>query len=593
MALSTWRVEASAGNDGRKTGTMLIKDSTLIGQELVTEGIITQEQLEAGLRAQEKNGDLLCENLVRLGFASKSRVFGLLARRLNIPYVDLKERVIDTAVIRKVPAKFVSHYKIVPLEMHDHALTVAIADPFDVRMLDDIGLLLGLRLNVVLSGAEDIEDAIRKYYGIGAETLEKMISDGSDLSSRNGDSEKIEDLETLAEDASIIKFVNQILAEAIKDRATDIHLEPFYQELRARFRIDGMLYNIPIPENIRLFHLAIVSRIKIMANLNIAERRLPQDGRLKIKVNGSELDLRVSTLPTVFGEAVHLRILSSKQFLELEKLGFSDQDLKTLERMIRKSHGVIFVTGPTGSGKSTTLYACLARINSEEIKIITIEDPVEYQLRGVNQVQVQSKINFDFATGLRHLLRHDPDVMMIGEVRDSETAEIAIRAALTGHLVFSTLHTNDAAGAVTRLIDMNIEPFLVSSSMECMIAQRLVRLICPHCKEAISPNAETVQQISREIGRTPKDVVIYEGRGCEECKMTGYRGRTAIYEILLMTQPIREMVLNRATSQQIRQKAIAGGMRTLRQDGLEKVLSGMTTYSEVMRVTQQEEMPED
>jgi len=401
--------------------------------------------------------------------------------------------------------------------------------------------------------------------------------------------EKTEDLEVLAEDASIIKFVNQILSEAINERATDIHLEPFQDELRTRYRIDGVLYDINIPETIRYFHPAIVSRIKIMARLNIAERRLPQDGRIKIKVNDKELDLRVSVIPTIFGESVQIRILSSTLFLELEKLGLLPQDLKIIEKVITKPHGIIFVTGPTGSGKSTTLYAALARINSSNIKIITIEDPIEYQLRGVNQIQVNPQIGLNFASALRYMLRHDPDVMMVGEVRDYETAEIAIRSALTGHLVFSTLHTNDAAGAVTRLLDMKIEPFLVSSSLECLIAQRLVRLICPKCKTPVKSKGEILDQI-KDIEFDPQKIELYEGKGCEECRFTGYRDRTAIYEILTVTEAIRELILKRASSQQIKKSAISQGMRTLRQDGLQKVLGGLTTLTEVIRVTEQEEL---
>jgi type II secretory ATPase GspE/PulE/Tfp pilus assembly ATPase PilB-like protein len=374
------------------------------------------------------------------------------------------------------------------------------------------------------------------------------------------------------------------LSEAIKDRATDIHLEPFQDELRTRFRIDGVLYNINTPETIKFFHPAIVSRIKIMAHLNIAERRLPQDGRIKIKVHGQELDLRVSILPTAFGEAVHIRVLNPSFFLEIENLGLSSENLKIIEEMIKRPHGIIFVTGPTGSGKSTTLYAILARINSSAVKIITIEDPVEYQLKGVNQIQVIPKIGLTFATGLRHMLRHDPDVMMVGEVRDYETAEIAIRSALTGHLVFSTLHTNDAAGAVTRLLDMGIETFLVSSSLECLIAQRLVRIICSKCKVPLPSNI---------VNEAKEGLELFEGKGCEECRFTGYHGRTAIYEILPLSEAIRELILSRASSQQIKQKAVSLGMRTLRQDGLHKVLKGITTFTEVMRVTQQEELPED
>lgn len=565
------------------------KDDIRIGDMLIDEGIITPEQLEVGLREQKKSGNFICTTLVKLGFAPEDTIFDLLSRQLNIPYVKLKDKDIEPLIIQKVPAKFASHYKVIPLEFKDNALIIAMADPLDIRTLDDIRLLLGLEVKGALASELEILDAIRKYYGVGAETLERMVAEKAPSEELRMGQEKTEDLEVLAEDASIIKFVNQILSEAINERATDIHLEPFQDELRTRYRIDGVLYDINIPETIRYFHPAIVSRIKIMARLNIAERRLPQDGRIKIKVNDKELDLRVSVIPTIFGESVQIRILSSTLFLELEKLGLLPQDLKIIEKVITKPHGIIFVTGPTGSGKSTTLYAALARINSSNIKIITIEDPIEYQLRGVNQIQVNPQIGLNFASALRYMLRHDPDVMMVGEVRDYETAEIAIRSALTGHLVFSTLHTNDAAGAVTRLLDMKIEPFLVSSSLECLIAQRLVRLICPKCKTPVKSKGEILDQI-KDIEFDPQKIELYEGKGCEECRFTGYRDRTAIYEILTVTEAIRELILKRASSQQIKKSAISQGMRTLRQDGLQKVLGGLTTLTEVIRVTEQEEL---
>jgi len=568
------------------------KDDILIGQLLISKGVITSEQLEEGLREQKKTGHFICTILVGLGFATQEKILTSLSEQLNIPYLNLKGRDIDPLVIKKVPAKFASYYKIIPVEIDNNVLVIAMIDPLDVRTLDDIRLLLGMEVRGALSGETEIQEAIRKYYGVGADTLEKIIAQKQPQEELKPFSEKTENLEEMAEDASIVRFVNQILTEAIRERATDIHLEPFQNELRTRFRIDGILYDINIPDTIKYFHLAIVSRIKIMAQLNIAERRLPQDGRIKIKVEDKELDLRVSILLTAFGEAVHIRILSAQSFLELENLGMSSEDLSIIESVIKKPHGVIFVTGPTGSGKSTSLYAALARINSPAIKIITIEDPIEYQLRGVNQIQVNPQIGFTFATALRHMLRHDPDVMMVGEVRDSETAEITIRSALTGHLVFSTLHTNDAAGAVTRLLDMGIEPFLVSSSLGCLIAQRLVRLICPKCKIELKPQKEVLSRI-KDVKLPESEMRFYEGKGCEYCRWTGYRGRTGIYEILTITESIRELILSRASSQQIKHKAISQGMRTLRQDGLHKLFKGLTSFAEVLRVTQLEELRED
>lgn len=486
---------------------------------------------------------------------------------------------IDPAVIRMVSAKFSGHYKIIPVDFKDNLLTVATAHPADICVLDDLRLLLGVEIKEVLAGETDILEASRKYYGIGAETIEKIISAKPGLAKIENTDDQAENLQAQTEDVSIINFVNQLFLEAINNRSSDIHFEPLEDGLRVRFRIDGLLYEMNIPPSIKYLHSAIISRIKIMAKLNIAQRRLPQDGRFKVKINNEELDLRVSVIPLAFGEGAHIRILGSRSFLELEKIGLLDEDLKVMEQVIKKPHGIIFVTGPTGSGKSTTLYASLARINSGKIKIITIEDPVEYQLKGVNQIQVAPQIGFDFASALRHVLRHDPDILMVGEVRDYETAEIAIRSALTGHLIFSTLHTNDAAGALARLLDMGVEPFLLSSSIECLIAQRLVRVICPKCKVG-------VKNMSKIF---PGSAEIYEGKGCPECRFTGYFGRTGIYEILLMTEPIRELILARASSRQIKQKAILQGMRTLRQDGLAKVLAGKTTLAEVMRVTQPEE----
>ncbi len=565
------------------------ENNHLIGQLLVSADLINQEQLESGLRHQKKNGGFICTTLVKLGFAPEIEIFNLLSRQLNVPYIRLKEKRIDPEVIKKVPAKFAIHYKIIPLEFKDKTLKIAISDPLNIHTLDDIKLLLGLEIEAVLATETEILSLIRKCYGVGADTLESIVAKESSTKKLKASSSKVEKIEEMAEDASIIKFVNQIIREAIKDRATDIHLEPFQNELRTRYRIDGVLYDINIPETIRYFHSAIVSRVKIMANLDIAEHRLPQDGRIKINVNSNELDLRVSVLPTAFGEAIHIRILSPQFFLDLEKLGLLPEDLKIIGEVIKKPHGIIFVSGPTGSGKSTTLYACLEKINSSGIKIITIEDPIEYQLRGVNQVQVIPAIGFNFAGALRHMLRHDPDVMMVGEVRDFETAEIAIRSALTGHLVFSTLHTNDAAGSVTRLLEMGIEPFLVSSSLVCLVAQRLVRLICPKCKKPDKSEKDIISQIRNNIDFDTKQAQISQGEGCQECRFTGFKGRTGIYEILRISQPIRELVLKGASSQQIKKQAVSEGMRTLRHDGLQKVISGLTTYTEVMRVTQEDE----
>src|SRR3989339_184927 len=566
------------------------KNDIYIGQMLIEAGVITAEDLEKGLKEQKNTDEFICTILVSMGLAQEDTLLPVLSRQLNMPFVKIKNLEIQPEVISKVPAKFATHYKLMPISLEEHEISLAVTDPLDVHTLDDLKLLLGLEVKPMLAGERDILEAIHKYYGVGAETLEEIVSEKNTDTTTAAGIAKTEDLEALAEDASIIKFVNQILTQALSERASDIHIEPFEDELKVRMRVDGILYDTPIPPTIKYFHQAIVSRIKIMANLNIADRRLPQDGRIKVKLQEKELDLRVSIIPASFGESVQIRVLSSIFFLNLEKLGFMEDDLKKIASVIKKPHGIIFVTGPTGAGKSTTLYASLAKINSSSIKIITVEDPVEYQLRGVMQIQVMPKIGLTFAAGLRSILRHDPDVIMVGEVRDYETAEVAIRASLTGHLVFSTLHTNDAAGAITRLLDMGVEPFLVSSSLECMIAQRLVRLICPECRAPAKVSELALKNFG--VSEKPENVNLFAGKGCPACKFSGYRGRTGIYEIIVMNDCLRERVIQKASSQQIKRKAIEFGMRSLRSDGWNKIQKGLTTIEEVMRVTQIEETVE-
>lgn len=570
---------------------MVYRKEVLLGQALLDRKLITRDHLEEALKEQKKSGGFLGNVLVRMGFISEDNLLRLLAEQLGIEFVKLKNMDISPGIIEKVPAKFASHYKIIPVDMKNDVLTIAVTNPLDIHTMDDIKLILGYNTKPVLAGENDIVEAIRRYYGIGAETLEKIMA-GEDTKEEKGELEitKTVDIEDMAQDASIIKFVNQIFLQAHHERATDIHIEPYEDEMKVRYRIDGVLYDTTIPPSIKHFQSAITSRIKIMSNLNIAERRLPQDGRIRLKMAGEDLDLRVSILPTPFGESVDIRILSTGLMYSLESLGLLEKDLKIMEDMIKKPHGIIFVTGPTGSGKTTTLYACLNRINMKENKIITIEDPIEYQIKGVTQVQVQPKIGLTFAQGLRSMLRHDPDIMMVGEVRDFETAEITIRVALTGHLVFSTLHTNDAAGGITRLLDMGIEPYLVASSVECFIAQRLVRLICPACKTEIKPSAEILRELGVEQVKDLSKIKFYEGHGCDECKQTGYKGRTAIYEILIADSDISDIILARQSADRIKEKAVAKGMRTLRQDGWEKIKMGMTTPSEVLRVTEAEQI---
>ena len=565
---------------------MPIKRTILLGENLIQKGLISRRELDIGLKEHKKTGQFLGTSLVKLGFIKEEELYPVLAEQLKLSYFKLKEITIDPKIIQKLPAKYAFHYKLIPVKFENDELTVAVSDPLDLRTIDDLRLLLSFDVVSVLATESDIYEAIRKYYGIGGETIEKIMDTTELTKELTLSTSKTEDVADLAEDASIIKFVNQILVQAVKDRATDIHIEPYEDELKVRYRIDGVLYDISVPSNIKYFQAAIVSRIKIMSNLDIVERRLPQDGRIKIKAGQEELDLRISILPTQFGESVDIRLLSGKMLYSLKNLGLSPSDISILGKLIEKPYGIIFVTGPTGSGKTTTLYACLSKIDKKDKKIITIEDPIEYQLKGVTQIQIHPSIGLSFATGLRSMLRHDPDIMMVGEVRDFETLEITIRVALTGHLVFSTIHTNDAAGAVARLLDMGAEPYLVASSVECFIAQRLVRLICLNCKTAVKPNKEVL--VGFGIKEDVSNLTIYEGKGCESCKFTGYRGRTGIYEFLVMNEEIRDLIIHRSSSDQIKKKALELGMHTLRMDGWERVKKGITTLDEVIRVTKED-----
>jgi type II secretion system protein E len=507
------------------------------------------------------------------------------AKALGWPFLELGKFDVGPEARQKIPTKVAFQYSVLPTRFQDGELQVVISNPFDSAMLNAVRFNAGVPVSFAIAPKPEIEKALKKYYGVGAETLDEMAKDepiellvGEDKEITEGDQE-----------ASVIKFVNQIIWEAFKDRATDIHFEPAEDELRIRYRIDGILHQTPMPPQLKRYQAALISRIKVMSGMNIAEKRLPQDGRINVRIKGEEIDIRVSTVPTVYGESVSLRLLTrGKIFLSLEKLGFSQLEENAIREIILKPHGIFLVTGPTGSGKSTSLYAFLSSINSVHKRIITIEEPVEYELKGINQIAVRSDIGLTFAMGLRHILRQDPNVIMVGEIRDLETAEIAIRAALTGHLVFSTLHTNDAPSAFTRLIDMGIEPFLVASSVEAVMAQRLVRNICQHCK--------TEQKVERDylqkIGFPAADIEtakFWRGVGCEQCRQLGYQGRQGIYELLILNEALRPLILNRSAATTIAQKAMENGMRTLRTDGWNKVKTGKTTIEEVLRVTQIEE----
>jgi type II secretion system protein E len=555
--------------------------------DLARSGALSAAELDALLQTTRTPDEPFLRTLVKTGVVAEEKLLHALAQSLHLDFTRLTETEIDPDVCALVPTKAVFKYNVMPMRVQDGCLSVAANDPFNLPMLECLRMASRLRIRLALSPQADIQKALKRYYGVGADTLDELIQKNVvDLDATVAAVAK-QDVARDDQEASVVKFVNQIIAEAHKERSTDIHLEPMENDLRIRYRVDGALHQVPVPPQLKRFQAAIISRIKVMANMDIAERRLPQDGRINVRSGGSEIDVRVSTLPTAYGESVSLRLLMRNSiFLGLDKLGLSRDDDAIVRKLVELPHGIILVTGPTGSGKSTSLYAFLSTINSIDQRIITIEDPIEYELPGVNQMQVRSDIGLTFASGLRHILRQDPDVIMVGEIRDLETAEIAIRAALTGHLVFSTIHTNDAAGAVTRLLDMGIEPFLVSSSVEALIAQRLVRTICPACKTAYTPEPELLREVgfSNEPG-----TVFYRGAGCEECRFTGYRGRMGIYEILVMRENLRPLVIERATSSAIKQAACANGMRTLRDDGWAKVRAGLTTVEEVARATHEDE----
>jgi len=556
---------------------MAEREERFIGEVLVASGVLTRDQLDKALVEHKRTGDFLAATIVKLKLATEEEVFSILGEQLGVEFINLKSISIAQEALDKVPARFALHYKIIPLKFKDNMLEIVISDPLNIQILDDIRMLLNVEVEVYLAYEETILDAIRKSYGLGAGTVEGL---------KERDDFKKEDIvEEEIEDSSIINFVSQILSQAVKDRATDIHIEPFENELVVRYRIDGVLHKMPLPEGAKQFQQAITSRIKIMANLNIAEKRLPQDGRILFKDSGNEYDLRVSTLPTPEGESIDLRLLSKSMLFNLDDLGLLDYDLNIIEKVIKQPNGIIFVTGPTGSGKTTTLYSCLQKLNTDDRKIITVEDPIEYRIKGITQIQVHPKIGLSFAHGLRSILRHDPDVILIGEVRDIETAEIAIRASLTGHLVFSTLHTNDAASGITRLLDMGIESYLVSSSVECFIAQRLIRRLCPKCKFKIKADSEVLKAFGER-----EETDIYDAKGCEECKYTKYKGRTAIYEFLNVGSEIKEMVLKGSSPAKINRRAVELGMKTLKMEGWEKIKSGITSVDEVLRVVSTEDL---
>ena len=561
-----------------------------IVQTLADEELLDAEAAQKVRDAQAAGRPL--DEALRALAVPEDKLLRFLSSYFDIPYLDLEKDAATYApskeLIARFPAGILINNRILPLTQTPDGVLVATSNAFDTGGIDELRLATGLELIPALAPSTEIDRFIKKYLGVGADTLQSLGMNDDDVTVIDDFNEDDLDLGEAAQDASIIKFVNQVLAEALESRATDVHVEPFEDQLRVRYRIDGVLVEANIPPQVRKFHAAIVSRLKILSHLDIAEKRLPQDGRIRLKVAGREIDLRVSVIPMIHGEAVVLRILDrGDTVLGMEHLGMATRDQRAWEKVLELPHGIVLVTGPTGSGKTTSLYAALSKINKPDLKIVTIEDPVEYQMRGINQIQVNLKSGLTFAAGLRAILRHDPDVVLIGEIRDRETAEIAVQASLTGHLVFSTLHTNDAPGAATRLVDMGIEPYLVSSSLELVAAQRLVRLICPKCKERTP--IEEVEKLRLEFGPEVPDE-IYRGKGCRNCQSTGYRGRQGLFELMPITDDIRALIIERTSSRVIRKLAVQQGMTSLREDGWRLIREGRTTPEEVLRLTKDEDV---
>ena len=555
----------------------------LLGEILVQERLTTPDMIEQALARAKTTGERLGEALVALGALTPADVLRALALQRHLPFLGRDELPSPLPLVKNLSAKYLRQYTICPVSIEGNVLTIATADPLDPVVVDDLRQATGLSVRLVVSVPDVIAEALDRTYDGAATPLQRIVEGMEDESGAGGE-EDINQLRDMAFEAPVVRLVNLLVENAIEAGASDIHIEPFEDTLRVRYRIDGILFDQESPP--RRLQAAVTSRVKLMAEMNIAERRLPQDGRIRVTLHGNRVDIRVSTIPTVHGESIVMRLLDrGSVFLPLEKLGFGPRTLARFDALIRRPHGIVLVTGPTGSGKTTTLYGALDKINSSDRKIITVEDPVEYQLKGVNQIPVKPKIGLTFATGLRHIVRQDPDVILIGEIRDLETAEIAIQASLTGHLVFSTLHTNDAPGAITRLQDMGVEPYLIASVLEGVLAQRLVRRVCAACRAPDTPGAADLGALGIEGAA---DVRLWRGRGCGECRGTGYRGRTGIYELFVLTEDARSLILRRAPGREIRRAALDAGMLTLRLDGWAKACEGLTTVEEVLRVTQED-----
>lgn len=552
---------------------------------LKTAGVFTDEQIARIVSKRAENpGMSLYEAAVKFGGHREIDILRGVGSSLGLELVDLEHNQPTAEALTKIPASAVYQYNILPYRYDGQSITIVVSDPFDTTPADSLRLISNCPIRTVLAPREEVEKAVKKYYGVGADAIEKMIEDDRySVDDEFGAMTKI-DVNEMGEEASIVRFVNQIIVEADRQGATDIHIEPQETELRIRYRIDGMLHKVDVPPQLNKLKAAIISRIKVMANLDIAEKRLPMDGRIGIRIAGQDIDIRVSTMPAAYGESISLRLLAkSGSFVKMADLGFNDRDFAVVDKIIRRPNGIFLVTGPTGSGKSTSLYSFLHEVNKIDVRIMTAEDPIEYHMAGINQVQMQADIGMTFARALRAFLRQDPDIIMVGEIRDRETAEIAINASLTGHMVFSTLHTNDAAGAFPRLIDMGVEPFLIASAVAGVMGQRLCRRLCPKCMKEVPLDMKYYT-----LDYAPEKNTVFEPFGCDACSRTGYKGRRALFEVLEVDEEIEGAIVRRENASEIRNRSLAKGMKTLREDGWAKVFRGVTSVNEIIRVTEEQ-----
>ncbi|MDA3800039.1 MAG: GspE/PulE family protein [Kiritimatiellae bacterium] len=566
-----------------------MSERNFISSLLARTELFSDVQIAEIVGVSRESGESITSVIVSNDFVEENDFLEAFGKVLNLPFMRLADVDIEPEVLDLIPTKAVFQYNIIPLSLDDNGtIHIATNDPVDLSVNNAVRLVTNsARICWILSPSQDISSTIKRFYGLGAETVDKLMNDER-FDMLDGVDNLHIDINEFDQEASIVKFVNQVVWEACQQDATDIHMEPMEDRLRIRYRIDGVLHEAPMPPQLNRFQAAIISRIKVMANLDIAEKRIPMDGRIGTRVKGEDLDIRVSTMPTIYGESISLRLLRrGGEFITIEDLGMDKRDEDVVTKIIHKPNGIVLVTGPTGSGKSTSLYSFLHEINKTDIRIMTAEDPIEYEMAGINQVLVRPDIGLTFAKTLRTFLRQDPDVIMVGEIRDFETSEIAIQASLTGHLVFSTLHTNDAAGAFTRLLDMGVEPYLLASAVEAVIAQRLVRRLCPNCRKPIEQDIEFLKGLEFPVEEL-KDNIIYEVGSCDKCRKTGFKGRRGIFEVLPVTEDIESLVITRSSSSEIKAQGLKDGMRSLRDDGWRKVLNGTTIIDEVLRVTEED-----